>query len=77
MLYQNYRGVEKWLTRQPHKLEIDGSNPSSATNTHRYQSGLMATPAKRVIRWFKSSPVLQDRGPLVELVDTLVLEASA
>ena len=53
-----YRGMEKWLTRQPHKLEIAGSNPASATNTHRYQSGLMATPAKRVIRWFKSSPVL-------------------
>ena len=37
----------------------------------------MATPAKRVIRRFKSYPVLQSNAPLVELVDTLVLEASA
>lgn len=27
-----YRGVEKWLSRQRHKLKVDGSIPSSATN---------------------------------------------
>ena len=29
---QGYCGVEKWLSRQPHKLKCVGSNPTSATH---------------------------------------------